>query len=422
MNLKKLCLVGSALTAVAAVPTYAQDIDSNFNRNQSTAVLDRAQGQFGADGIHAGAFSIFPTVGVLLGADDNIYATASNKKSDVFLDLSPAIEARSLWSRHSLSAGFTSDITQYASATSENTTSWDVHAAGLYDVASFLQFTGSLRHARGYLSRSSFEAFDQTKKPIGFDTDTVSAGFKLTGNRLRLLGSVDHSEQKYENGVSSTNPAVIIPETERNNVNTNYSARVDYALSPDVSLFVNLQTNKRTYGNLALYESTGNTVSLGTSFDLNHLARGEVELGSQSQNYKKSGLGKQSSSYARAKVLYFPTELTTVTGTASRSYVDTPYLGANTTSLQTQLGLSVDHELLRNLILSANLLHSKYEYQGVVREDKSDSFGFGARYYLSRRTYVKVDYAYQKYDASGASVVYRKFTDNSLRANLVLAY
>ena len=365
------------------------------------------------------SFVVTPQVEGDVGYNDNVLYTQSNKKSSSFLEVLPSVEVASDWGRNALSLGATSRIDEYDSASSEDTVTWDVNAAGRLDISSAANLAANLSHESGFESRSDFVADPDAKKPMPMDTNSASANLTWVGDRLRLQGGLATSNVSYGT-VASVNGG-IIDDHFRDMTEDQATGRVDYAISPSVSVFIYGEANQRRYKIDPSSNSDGQILSVGTSFEIGSLARGEVELGSLNQNYKSLVGGNQSSTYFNGKVQYFPTELTTLTATANRSYSDTPSVTGGYTALNTQLGFAVDHELLRNLILKGAYEHSSYDFSGISRNDTANTVSLGARYYMNSRIYLKVGYDYEKYKSTGAQAS-RNFTDNAVRIGIVASY
>jgi len=64
--------------------------------------------------------------------------------------------------------------------------------------------------------------------------------------------------------------------------------------------------------------------------------------------------------------------------------------------------VQVDHELLRNLVLTAQLSCAEDDYQNYSRTDKISSEGIGALYLMNRAITAKLNYTHLNQDSSGA--------------------
>jgi hypothetical protein len=397
-------------------------VDNNFGRDRSVAVNERAKTDYQPLGLRLGAFMANPQVGVALISNDNVFYDNAHKKSDIILEVTPGVEISSDWSRNALAFGVSSAIDQYGSATTVNATSWNVHANGRYDISSHANVFGALSHDDGVESRSDPFASTGGVKPTKRQFDTINMGFTLVGNRLRLIAQTTQRDESYHDVLDSH--GVTVPEHLRDLTTYTGTVRVDYAISPNVSVYVNGELNRRNYDNFtaAINNTKGSILSVGTSFDLDKLARGEIEVGSISQHFKyQPSIGKQSSTYVNGKVEWYPTELTTVTFNAGTNYSPAGLTGANS-ALTTRGGVTIDHELLRNLILSAGVGGEKFEFSGIDRTDTSQRLTLAANYFLSRRVVLNVSYGHMQLKSRGAQAYAKPFTDNSIQVGIVLKY
>jgi hypothetical protein len=407
----------------AAQGAGAQTVDNNFGRDRSVAVNDRAKTDYQPLGIRLGTFMANPQVGVSLISNDNVLYATTAKKSDVILEVTPGVEVASDWSRNALAFGISSAIDQYGSATTENNTAWNAHISGRYDISSHINLFGSLSHDDGTESRGNQFSDSSTVKPVKHKFDSSNFGLTLVGNRLRLIAQAGQHDESYSDGLNALN--AVVNEHQRDLTTYTGGIRVDYALSPNVSVYVDGEMNHRKYEVLSVasqLNSKGSFLALGTSFDLDKLARGEIEIGSMNQTYKyQPSLGKQTATYVNGKVEWYPTELTTVTFNAGSNITDSPIAGF-VSAVATNSGVSVDHELLRNLILSAKIGGSKYDFKGINRVDTTSNLSLAANYFLSRRVVLNVSYGHDELKSRGAQAFPRPYTDNRLQAGIVLKY
>ena len=137
-------------------------------------------------------------------------------------------------------------------------------------------------------------------------------------------------------------------------------------------------------------------------FELGALVRGEVAAGYIRQEFRNTAYGGLDGVGGRARLSWFPTQLTTLTATAARSVEDTGVIGS-AGALRTDLSISVDHELLRNLILTAETAWSEDGYNGLDRTDTRFTAGFSAVYRLNRRYGLTAGVTFLDQSSSGAA-------------------
>lgn len=150
------------------------------------------------------------------------------------------------------------------------------------------------------------------------------------------------------------------------------------------------------------------------------LVRGEIAVGYIHQDFDNPAFPDISGLGARGQLEWFPSQLTTVTLAAGRSVEDTPLTGAGA-YVAGSVGLSVDHELLRNVILTGRLTWSQDVYEGVDREDRRVSASLGATYLISRNLGLTATLSMLDVDSVGAARD-QDFSVNRLAVALVTQF
>jgi hypothetical protein len=111
--------------------------------------------------------------------------------------------------------------------------------------------------------------------------------------------------------------------------------------------------------------------------------------------------------------------LTTVTLTGTRDIQDSAVLGA-AAYVSSNVRARVDHELLRNVILTGQVGWGKDEYTGIVREDERKSAGLAASYLINRTVGVSATYDYQEQKTKKG--IGNNFKDNKVGVTLTVQY
>jgi hypothetical protein len=164
-------------------------------------------------------------------------------------------------------------------------------------------------------------------------------------------------------------------------------------------------------------------VLAGANFELAALVRGEIGVGYLTQEFDDSAFDDVSGFGARAQVEWFPTQLTTVTLTGSRTVEDAA-ISRSSSYLSNNVNLQVDHELLRNLILSGTAGYGKDDYRGIDRTDERYNAGVSATYIMNRAVGVTLAYNHMNQDSSGAdsSLDVANYTVDRVALTLTLQY
>jgi hypothetical protein len=398
---------------------------SNFTRDRNVSVRQRPHPGYEALGLREGAFMVWPKLNATVERNDNIFATSIDQQSDTVWRFAPEIDVTSNWSRHYLGAYARATLNRYTDFTSENTEDYAVGADGRLDVLRTAQVNAGASWSQLTEPRTSAPA-QGLSHPTQYDWTVGYISGAREFNRLRLSGRLDAQNFNYIN--VSGNPQ----QHDRDRLLTVATGRVDYAVSPDTALFVELAANNRDYrlsatpSVLATYpgfqnrDSNGVQALVGANFEITALTRGEIGVGYIRQQFKNGAFSDISGFGARAQVEWFPTQLTTVTFTGSRTIEDAGIIGASG-YLSTNLGIQADHELLRNVIITGQAGYGNDEYKGIDRNDKRYTAGLSATYLLNRKVGVTVGYSYFKQNSGGAAGS-GDFDVNKIGATVTLQY
>lgn len=435
MNARKalLCLAVSPVAMLAGV-AHAQSISGSLNttaadlfaRNRSVGVRERAHPEYEASGMRLGAFMLYPRVETGVETNDNVYATETNEQSDTIWRTSPSLSLQSNWSRHALQAHMSGTIRRHADLKEEDSSDFEVGASGRLDIQRFFEASMSLNHARLSEPRVAQNTPFVSEKPIEYDVDRVSVGARKTFNRVRLSGDAAFAHYNYDDGrtvATATTPSVVIDQDNRDRDTLDVSVRADYAISPDTALFVLASANDRSYdiGSTPLVasrDSTGYQFLAGADFEVSQLVRGDAAIGYLSQDFKDTRFSDINGFGARVSLEWFPTQITTVSGKLSRVVEDSVVTGAGG-FLSTTANLQVDHELLRNVILTGQVAYALDDFEGVDRKDDRWLGAISGTYLMNRYIGLGLSYSYLDQSSSGLDRG-REFTVQKVALSLVL--
>jgi hypothetical protein len=70
--------------------------------------------------------------------------------------------------------------------------------------------------------------------------------------------------------------------------------------------------------------------------------------------------------------------------------------------LRSDVGVSVDHELFRNLLLNGRINYQNDDYEGIDRTDNRFDVGAGVRYLLNNNAYLGGSYTLTRRNSDGA--------------------
>ena len=423
--MKILASAAIAAVLVAAAPQIAsaQSDASSFKRDKHTSVRQRPRPDYEAAGVRLGAFIAYPRLTVDVERDDNIYAVAADETSDTIWRVKPEIALRSDWSRHSLSAFASSSINRYSDNGTEDNEEYTLGLNGKLDVVRGSFISGGLQYQKLTEPRSAPTSPVAALAPIQYELVTAALTGVKEFNRLRLTGDLSSKSYDYEDG---RNAAGELDQDFRDRDQYRYGVKADYAVSPDTAFYVSLTGDSRRYDTDSARDSDGYILSAGVDFELAQAVCGQIDAGYMKQTYDNfvTSTGRRvddiSGLSTKTKVEWFPTELTTVTFNATRN-IDESVVANSQGFVSTTGSVAVDHELLRNVLLSGQANFGSDDYEGIDREDKRSGAKASVSYLMNRRVGVFLTYTYLKQKSEGANAA-RSFTDNKLAASLALQF
>jgi hypothetical protein len=413
---------GAGPGAERAGLSIATDAATLFARDRNVSVLQRPHEGYEARGLRMGAFLAFPKLSVSAERNDNIYATKTNEIDDTIWRVSPEVAVNSTWSRHAVGAYARAIFNRYQDFDSENTDDYGVGVNGRLDVQRFTNVTGGLDWARLTEPRTSPNSPGRAADPVQYDLTSVRLNGQHTVNRLRLGARYGYQNFEYEN--SALIGGGVLDQGFRDRSINTVAGRIDYAVSPDTAVFVELTGNKRDYrrpGSLTEVnrDSDGVQTLVGANFELGALTRGEVAIGYIRQSFDDPRLQNVDGFGARTEVEWFPTQLTTVTVRGARTVEDSAVPGSGG-YLSSNIDARVDHELMRNVILSARAGYGEDDYKILGRRDERQAAGLSATYLLNRAVGVTASYSYDRTNV--VKGVGNEFKQNKIAATVTAQF
>lgn len=390
----KHLLATSALAVVIAPMASAQD--NPFLRGRYTTVTERQQPEYDPEVIHAGSFDIISSLTAGVETNDNVFYQPINEQDDFIYRIRPAVEARSNWTVHSLTAGLVVDHSEYKDFDSETTTDYNAYLRGRLDVVR--NFRINLSVEGGHDTEQRFEPASQNA-PEPAQDDYLGADISGTyrSDRLQFEAGIGTRENDYQSFFNY-----------RDVTDTYVRARASYAVSPDLAVFVQARQTESSYDSAANRDAKQTSIQAGVNFELAAPFSGEVSVGSV-KNEKDSPTESDTDGLSlNALVQWFPTELTTVTFSGSAGIND-PGILQSTSAEYRRFSVRADHELFRNLLLYGQFGFGDSDYEasaafpGFQRSDETREVRAGVVYKLNKHAHLDLGYRLNSRETSGTT-------------------
>lgn len=373
------------------------------NDRRGDTVTSRRRPDFDPLGIRAGSFLIFPEAAATVGFDSNVYRQPSGA-SDVFGRLRGSVAARSDFSRHAISVDGLVAQRLYSRYTTENALTYDLHLFGRLDVDRRDRVTVDVQRTHSVVERGATGEVLQTREPVRFDITSAA----IEGNRafgrvtVSVGGQVSHAEY-----ADAETPAGLPLDQQYRNVKV-YQAHTDIAYNTPAgaAFFVTVTGQARRFDNVAppiIRDADSIEVVGGIRSDITPLLRGQIGVGYLYADFKDPTITARGAIALNIGLDYLLTELTTLHASARRALQNVASATAPA-ALVTELSVGADHELLRNVILSASTGYQNADYINQDGNVGRFTIDGGAQWLLNRRMRIDVDLGYRTRAGSEQSV------------------
>ncbi len=352
-------------------------------------------------GIRLGGLTLYPTLGEAVGYDSNPNRTQVRRDSFVS-QTEVELRLQSDWSRHELT-GFLRGAYNAYPGNPEASRPEGAGRVGLrLDVARDTQVNAELRYLIDTQRPDSPDLnFTVRTRPLIF---SEGATLGVTERFNRLVASLQGTLDRTDFEAARLTSGALLDQSDRNITQYGLRGRLGYELSPGFVPFVEALADTRVYDRRVDFSgfarsSDGIGGRVGSTIEITRLITGEVSAGAIRRSYDDRRLPDLTSPVADATVSWAATPLTTVRASAQASVDETTVSGANGVRVL-RGAIEVAHALRRNLIVTAGITASDYDYSGVaIREH---GFGATARadYKLNRLIGIRASYNYERLDSS----------------------
>jgi hypothetical protein len=216
---------------------------------------------------------------------------------------------------------------------------------------------------------------------------------------------------------------VVLDARELNRKVYQGGLRADYAVTPNMAVLLTGTLGQVDYGSPLFAQIPDRSIRRaellgGLSFEFTDLLRGEMAIGYIDQSFTSGGAMGFSGLGGRAQLEYQPTRLTSIRVDASRTIQDAGNPLAPSFR-RTRFGVRVDHELLRQLLLTATVDYERAQFQLPMLTERRPHAGLSGQYLLNRHVTVFARYDHLRVTSRPASIG-RRFSDNIVSVGALL--
>lgn len=362
------------------------DLPLDYDRGRNLSVLDRPRPEYAAIGVPVGGFLLLPRIEGGFGYSDNVYAAARERAADGFGEVNPSAQLNSNWNRNALNFDGGYHLRRYLRESRRDEDGWNAGVAGRYDISGTLALSGDARVRRATEPPTSAAYPSNAAEPSQYRQATGRLVAAYSAGRVKTQLSANFGSISFD--PVRTLAGAVIDQHNRDAESDSGTARVEYALSPDTAIFAQGSYERTVYA-IDLEPGVANRDSatwrglIGITFDVSTKVRGAAGIGYIDRRYDSRLYGDIGGISGELRLEYFLSALTTIGLTGRRIVQDAAFINAGG-FVNTSIAARIDHELLRNLLLNAQIAYEKDRYSGIDATLDIVRASIGARHMATR--------------------------------------
>jgi hypothetical protein len=351
---------------------------------RGTPVRDRKHPDFEEQGVLLGGFILNAQGGANVGYDSNVRRGATEDSGDAFAKIVGSAGLASNWGRHRLRLEGDFDRRFYSRFTTENGSQYRIAAQGRLDVVGRSHLSLNAKTERVLVERSRSGEPDNLFEPVRYDEHEARFSGAYRGARLQIDGGATLGKRTYLDAL--TTDFQPFDQSYRNFDRRAFDVSLGYELSGANVAFVSLTTERRRYPVVSQpirLDTTTHQILGGIRGEITPLIQGQLAIGVLRTDFADATLPDANVLAIDTRLQWLPTELTTVTLSAKRDQQASARQSEGG-FISTRFTLQADHELLRNVLLLAQIGYETASYRATERTDRFYEATLGADWLVNR--------------------------------------
>jgi hypothetical protein len=387
--------------AVLTSAAFAQQMGTYSPTGSTSAEESTASQRSGA--VPLGPINAYPSLGVALKHDDNLFSRPSATTSDWIRILTPSVrfEAKQAANTYSLIAGST--VGRYNTSTADDYTDYNVNGLASLDLSTRLRANLKADYIDAHDPRGSTNAAF-TAVPSRYIQTYLGgiASYGARGAQGRVDFELGQLGRHYYNNRDVTSTA------DRDN--TDAGATFFWRIAPKTSLLLQGKHTKVNYTDPAAdLSSTENRLLGGLTWEATAKTTGIFKLGVVQKSFTDAARGNTTSPSWEGAIQWSPR-------TYSRVDFDLRKMPAETTGGvgnyidRTTTGALWTHQWSSQVSTAASASYMTDVYKGIERKDNWQNFGLKATYSMRRWLNFGADYTYTLRDSNDNNFDFKRNT------------
>ena len=333
------------------------------------SVTERDRSDYKPLGLRIGNFYFYPEAGVKVTADDNIYNTTKDPRSDLVTETSAGLKLVSNHSRHYFDFAFGGRFTKHATYDDLDRLDGKAAATAAFRIDSGHTLGAAVSTTYGHLSNIDPSVPTGIAEPIPFWRNHVALSLKRDAGRAWASLSTTATSTTHYDVRSLDGRRLDMSLRDLDVLST--SLQAGYRFSPGYELRAKVRgLRQETPGSRPDdFDGWGYEGAIGLTAEINPLLRWKVMGGYGARTFDHFWQPTYRS-IGNAELTWLATQLTTVTLSAGRAFNEGASATASSGYIDNTLGVRVDHEIWRNLVFTLAAQYHAIEHQGIGRNDE----------------------------------------------------
>lgn len=365
-----------------------------------------------ADGI-----AVTPTLGIFLGHNDNLNLNATNKRSSGYLTLNPRLVAETAYRENRYALGYQVEVVRYFESSRDNVENQELFASG--DHVFGTRTRGNWRVALvdrydpiGSTLRSSAVAGGGRVEPDNWRAASIggTGRFGAEGARGRAEVDLGYFKKEYQNNRASTAAADYD--------SVNFAGRLYARVAPNTELLGEVRNTRFDYDiNVDNLDGRERRYLVGVQWRATAATSGNFKIGVLDKDFERVRPSYRGTTW-EGGVSWKPRTYSTFDVSTGRAAADPSGSGTNFI-LSTFVNAAWTHDWRSFFSTRLTYAHAKEEYNGINRDDRTNTIGIGASYNIRRTARAGVGYEYTRRNSNLANFDYDR---NVVYARLELGF
>lgn len=381
-------LVVSAPTARAQfLASYFPEGVPGYDDASGVTVRSRVRPDYQPLGIRAGTVLIKPVWSQSFGYDDNLFAGPERRGAWEIVS-APSVLVGTTSSAGSVGAFVSADDVRYLGAPGQDRTDGAAFLGGAINLGS-----DKLTLGGGYLARhedrTALDALP-SDRPVAYQVANARASYAASFGRFVLTPAVELNQWHFDN---TTILGLPVSQSSRDRTTLQGEIALRQAWMPGRDLLMVTRVLNTRYDEPAAGLPSNNSVRwqalIGADYDENTVWRFRILGGGEYSQAVQS----RSTGIMEAEAVWSPSGLTTLRVNATRGIQDAAQAGLSTFTF-TSGTLTLDHELMRDLLLNATATVRQADFAGTAGRQVGTAAGIGASWLMDRDLTLSLTYGF----------------------------